>query len=64
MRSVVFYTPVYSPDDGGWYSELFWKDGSEAHLTKVVKTEQKAINAALRWARTRGHLAMDAEGWT
>ena len=43
------YEVVYSPDEGGWYSQLWWRDGDN-DTSPLFDRKEKARS----WARERG----------
>jgi len=45
MKDRVFYTPIYSPDDNGWYCEVFKRNGKTVTNTELHDTKEEAINA-------------------
>lgn len=48
--ALVDYDLVESPDDGGWYCEVFDPlTGRTLHLTKVYATSGEAERHALSW---------------
>lgn len=43
----------YSPDDGGYYSEIWvMATGQEVYTTAVYKNREAALQEARTWART------------
>jgi hypothetical protein len=43
---------IRSPDDGGWYAEVWWElTGKTEHTTRVYPTDEQSRKAALRWIR-------------
>lgn len=39
----VFYNLVYSPDDGGWYAEVFDEDCNDLYETPVCNDRESRI---------------------
>jgi hypothetical protein len=52
---VAYYTIVDSPDDGGFYAELFGRDGREIAQTEVLPTAARAAQQARDMAWARGY---------
>jgi len=44
----LFFTVIYSAYDGGWYCEIFNKDGETIFTTKTANTENLAIKNAVK----------------
>jgi hypothetical protein len=40
-----FYDLVHSPDDGGWYANVFDQRGVELFETDIIKTRKKTVEA-------------------
>jgi len=55
-RREVKLSTVYSPDDQGWYTEVFDKQtGEDMHSTAIYASPYRARREAERWARKNGH---------
>lgn len=51
MFTAAFHT-VYSPDDGGYYVEIYDENtGKEMHTTDVYPDPETAIIAARKWMK-------------
>lgn len=48
----MMYSTVFSPDDGGWYSEVYHYSGRTAHQTDIFDTKEEASEAAVAWIAT------------
>ena len=48
-----FYQAIHSPDDGGYYAEVFTKNGITLHSTSIYDSEALAVQAARKWLEWR-----------
>lgn len=52
MKTIFGYTPVHSPDDGGWYVEVFNLEGKDYLLSHLIRsTREQAIGDTLALVR-------------
>jgi hypothetical protein len=49
-----FWDIVYSPDDDGWYVQVYDEVGRELHATDVCSSKAKASAAAKAWCHSNG----------
>jgi len=50
------YSIVYSPDDGGWYAELWWKEqDNEVCMSPIFSSKAKAKAWAIEQGGTIEH---------
>ena len=46
---------VYSPDDGGYYCEIYGEIGQELHQTELADDIYMAANDADKWIEANGY---------
>jgi len=52
MKTIFGYTPIHSPDDGGWYVEVFNLEGKDYLLDcPISDTREQAIRDTLALVR-------------
>lgn len=46
---VLFYDVAHSPDDDGYYAEVWNRDGAEKHVTNLCQSAEEAERKAKQW---------------
>jgi hypothetical protein len=58
VARLAFVDVVHSPDDGGWYAEVYNHTGKTLHTTGVYPRSSQAEAYAIDWCRAnRYHVA-------